>query len=84
MAVIAVAMKGKTLAVFSGQVEGTIMRAARGTNGFGYDPLFQVENTEKTMAELSGEEKAAISHRGRAFRRFLEWYRVQPSGFAKL
>ena len=36
------------------------------------------------MAELSGEEKAAISHRGRAFRRFLEWYRVQPSGFAKL
>jgi XTP/dITP diphosphohydrolase len=84
VAVIAVAMKGKTLATFSGEVEGIITRTARGTQGFGYDPLFQVENTEKTMAELSGEEKGAISHRGRAFRRFLEWYRVQPSGFAKL
>src|SRR5256885_9843044 len=72
VAVIAVAMKGKTLAVFSGQVEGTIMHAARGTNGFGYDPLFQVEHTEKTMAQLAGDARAATSQRGRAFRRFLD------------
>jgi len=84
VAVIAVGMNGKTVATFTGEVDGTITHAARGNQGFGYDPLFEVQGTGKTMAELSGAEKAAISHRGRAFRRFLEWYRAQPSGFAKL
>jgi XTP/dITP diphosphohydrolase len=84
VAVIAAAMNGKTLATFAGGVEGVITRAERGTQGFGYDPIFEVEGTGRTMAELSGAEKAAVSHRGRAFRRFLEWYRAQPSGFAKL
>ena len=84
VAVIAAAVNGKTIATFRGEVEGSITRAARGSHGFGYDPLFEIENTGKTMAELSATEKAAISHRGRAFRRFFEWYRVQPSGFAKL
>jgi XTP/dITP diphosphohydrolase len=84
VATIAAAMNGKILATFTGEVEGTITHAPRGSHGFGYDPLFEVENTGKTMAELSAEEKAAISHRGRAFRRFLEWYREQGFGFAKL
>jgi len=84
VAVIAAAKGGGTLATFSGEVEGGIAESPRGTQGFGYDPLFVVENTGKTMAELSADQKAAISHRGRAFRRFLEWYESQPISFAKL
>jgi XTP/dITP diphosphohydrolase len=55
-----------------GTVEGSIAASARGTNGFGYDPVFVVEGSEgddgRTFAEMSGEEKEAVSHRGRAFR----------------
>ena len=50
-----------------GTCEGRIARAPRGSGGFGYDPLFIVDGIEKTMAELSEEEKSRISHRGRAF-----------------
>src|SRR5438270_4166245 len=84
VAVIAVANEGKTLMTFAGDVEGRITHSPRGSNGFGYDPLFEVAGTARTMAEFSPEEKAAISHRGRAFRRFLEWYRVRAADFAKL
>ena len=84
VAVIAAARNGKSLATFTGEVTGRITRTPRGTNGFGYDPLFEVENSGQTMAELPAEEKAAISHRGRAFRRCLEWYRTQQPGFARL
>jgi XTP/dITP diphosphohydrolase len=84
VAVIAAAVDGKTVAEFRGQVQGAVIDLPRGSNGFGYDPLFLVEGTGKTMAELSPAEKAAISHRGRAFRRFLEWYRGEGSRFAKL
>jgi XTP/dITP diphosphohydrolase len=84
VAVIAAAMDGKTVAEFSGEVGGEIVAAPRGSNGFGYDPLFLVKGTGKTMAELSAAEKAAVSHRGRAFRRFLGWYRGEGSRFAKL
>jgi XTP/dITP diphosphohydrolase len=52
-------------------VHGAIAEAPRGENGFGYDPLFLVPGTEKTMAELADEEKDAVSHRGRAARRIL-------------
>ena len=51
-----------------GIVRGRILRAARGDNGFGYDPLFYVEDYGKTTAELSMEEKNSISHRGQAVR----------------
>jgi XTP/dITP diphosphohydrolase len=54
--------------VVRGTVEGTIGKQIRGTNGFGYDPLFTPLDEHRTMAELSDEEKNAISHRGRAFR----------------
>jgi len=84
LAVIAVAVNGKTLVTFNGEVDGEIASAPRGHSGFGYDPIFIVAGKGKTMAELSAGEKAAISHRGRAFRRFLEWYRAQPPGFARL
>jgi XTP/dITP diphosphohydrolase len=49
-----------------GVCEGTITRAPRGSGGFGYDPLFVVEGTDRTMAELGDEDKNRVSHRGRA------------------
>ena len=50
-----------------GSCEGAITRTPRGSGGFGYDPLFVVDGTGKTMAELTPTEKNALSHRGRAF-----------------
>ena len=49
-------------------VEGVVLREPRGTGGFGYDPLFQPHGSERTTAEMTAEEKDAISHRGKAFR----------------
>lgn len=71
--VIAAARDGKTLGVFEGKAEGVILESPRGENGFGYDPLFYFPRINKTFAELSAEEKAQYSHRGAAFRKFLEW-----------
>jgi XTP/dITP diphosphohydrolase len=70
---IAVARNGHTLATFHGKAEGILLHAPRGQNGFGYDPLFFFPQIEKTFAELTAEEKAKYSHRGAAFRQFLEW-----------
>jgi XTP/dITP diphosphohydrolase len=71
--VLAAARDGETLATFRGTAEGTILDAPRGTNGFGYDPLFYFSAIGKTFAELSAEEKSRYSHRGAAFREFLDW-----------
>lgn len=76
--VIAAARNGHTLATFEGHAEGVILRAPRGDNGFGYDPLFYFEQIGKTFAELPVEEKARYSHRGSAFRQFLEWEDESP------
>ena len=73
--VLAVARDGSTLATFRGTAEGIILDAARGTNGFGYDPLFYFPRIDKTFAELNAEEKSNYSHRGAAFRQFLDWSR---------
>ncbi|MDT8899949.1 XTP/dITP diphosphatase [Anaeroselena agilis] len=51
-----------------GTCEGTILREPRGTGGFGYDPLFLLPGAAKTMAEMTIEEKNAVSHRGQALR----------------
>ncbi len=56
---------------FEGSVAGTLV-APRGEGGFGYDPIFEYNGA--TMAEMSTEEKNAISHRGRALAAFAEWY----------
>jgi non-canonical purine NTP pyrophosphatase (RdgB/HAM1 family) len=53
-------------------VEGRILRQPRGANGFGYDPLFLVDGTPRTSAEMSPDEKHAISHRGKALRQLKE------------
>lgn len=71
--VIAAARNGHTVATFHGKAEGLILRAPRGSNGFGYDPLFYFPQIGKTFAELTAEEKAGYSHRGAAFRAFLAW-----------
>ena len=71
--VLAVARDGHTLHSFRGTAEGIILDAPRGNNGFGYDPLFFFPAIQKTFAQLNPEEKSRYSHRGAAFRRFLEW-----------
>jgi XTP/dITP diphosphohydrolase len=53
--------------IVEGTCEGTIIRTPRGSGGFGYDPLFVVEQTDTTMAELTEDDKNRVSHRGRAF-----------------
>lgn len=65
---VALADDGDML-VAGGSCPGTIARAMRGTDGFGYDPLFLPEGDDRSMAQMSRDEKAAISHRGRATRR---------------
>lgn len=54
--------------VVEGRVDGRLIRQPRGTQGFGYDPIFVPAGSSLTMAELDPEAKDAISHRGRAFR----------------
>jgi XTP/dITP diphosphohydrolase len=77
---IAAARDGKALATFDGVAEGFILDTVRGSGGFGYDPLFYFPQIGKTFAELSAVEKAQYSHRGQAFRKFLEWARTSNSG----
>ncbi|HEX6505446.1 MAG TPA: RdgB/HAM1 family non-canonical purine NTP pyrophosphatase [Terriglobales bacterium] len=75
--VIVAARNGSTLATFRGEAEGIILDKPRGTGGFGYDPLFYFPPIQKAFAELSAEEKARYSHRGAAFRKFLQWCDTQ-------
>ena len=51
-----------------GEVRGSLLFEPRGTGGFGYDPIFRPDGETRTTAEMSPDEKDAISHRGRAFR----------------
>ena len=68
---IALARKGRALAVVTDRVDGEILQELRGSGGFGYDPLFYFPALKKTFAELSPEEKNRHSHRGKAFRKLL-------------
>jgi len=68
---IAVARKGRGVAVVSDRVDGEILEAPRGGGGFGYDPVFYSPVLRRTFAEISGAEKNRRSHRGKAFRRLL-------------
>lgn len=56
---------------FRGECPGRIVKQARGAHGFGYDPLFLVDGTDQTMAELPAEKKNAVSHRRRALDQWL-------------
>lgn len=59
--------------LFEGKVEGLILETPRGDGGFGYDPVFQPEGWTRTFAEATADEKNAVSHRGRATARLLEF-----------
>ncbi|REB06626.1 XTP/dITP diphosphatase [Sporosarcina sp. BI001-red] len=68
--VLAIAGPGIETQTFSGSCDGSILFERHGENGFGYDPIFYVPSEGKAMAELTPAEKAAISHRGVAMRKF--------------
>jgi XTP/dITP diphosphohydrolase len=71
--VLALAHQGRALAVFSGAVEGVIADSPRGDGGFGYDPVFYFEKLGLTYAEITREQKNEYSHRGRCFRKLLQF-----------
>jgi XTP/dITP diphosphohydrolase len=71
--VLAVAAGDRIEFEAEGRVEGRITRAPRGSGGFGYDPIFFYPPYGRTLAEVSAEEKTAVSHRGAAFRKLREW-----------
>ena len=64
---------GTYLETFVGEMMGTISEQPSGSEGFGYDPIFIPDGFTKTYAELTFDEKITISHRSKAFRKFLEW-----------
>lgn len=70
--VIALILDGREY-LFEGRVDGRIAESEAGCGGFGYDPLFVPEDFDKTFAEMGADEKNAISHRGRAVRRLVEF-----------
>jgi XTP/dITP diphosphohydrolase len=70
--VIALALRGRCVAIVSGRVDGEILEQPRGVGGFGYDPVFCLPDLQKSFAELGPEEKNGHSHRGKAFRRLME------------
>lgn len=80
--VLSIAVPTGFALTYEGVCEGEIVREPRGTNGFGYDPLFYYPPLGKTFAEMTMEEKSRVSHRGRAlqelkneFDKVMEWIR---------
>lgn len=65
--------QGEVAFSYTGICEGSIIDSQRGVNGFGYDPIFLLEGSDKTMAELSEEEKNQVSHRGKALKAVTEY-----------
>lgn len=70
--IITLILKGK-VHTFEGIVNGTILTSGRGNDGFGYDPVFLPDNSSKTLAEMSMEEKNQISHRANAVRKLVNF-----------
>ena len=68
--VLALKIPGRECRFFEGKVEGEIVSEKSGHNGFGFDPIFKPHGFDKTFANFTAEEKAKISHRGRAFEKF--------------
>jgi XTP/dITP diphosphohydrolase len=76
--VIALAERGNARGVFSASADGELLDAPRGAGGFGYDPIFFFPALGKTFAEISREEKNQHSHRGKAFRKALDFLMSAP------
>lgn len=80
--VVAAAASGKVRGLFSGLAEGILLEEPRGTDGFGYDPIFFFPALGKTFAEISREEKNLHSHRGKTVHKALEFLlAVQKDNF---
>ena len=73
---IALLHQGKLATTFRGEAEGLVLRRHSGRRGFGYDPLFHFPPLGKSFGRLPPEVKWAHSHRGRAYRAMLEWFRA--------
>ncbi len=73
VSVIALVAGTELLGTFRGEVEGWIAEQPRGSGGFGYDPLFYYPPLGRTFAELTPEEKLAVSHRGRALEKLIRF-----------
>lgn len=65
--------EGDRMIFFEGTVEGEIECRPSGTDGFGYDPIFRPEGSDRTFAEMTSEEKNSISHRGRATSKLIDY-----------
>jgi len=76
--VLVLAKEGEVLASFDGACEGTIGLAPKGTNGFGYDPLFTPQGYARTFGQLTEKTKTGLSHRGLALKKFVEWCKANP------
>jgi XTP/dITP diphosphohydrolase len=72
VAVLCLAFPDGASELYRGEVAGTMVWPPRGTGGFGYDPMFVPSGLTRTFAEITPEEKHAVSHRARAFARFAE------------
>ena len=75
VSVVAMVVPGGEEVVVRGEWRGTLLRARRGTGGFGYDPIFVPEGYEITSAEMTPEEKDVESHRGRALKLLVPYLR---------
>jgi XTP/dITP diphosphohydrolase len=75
--VVALILDGE-LHLFNGVLEGSIAKERSGSQGFGYDPVFIPDGYSKTLAEISLEEKNAISHRGKAMRALAQFLQCLP------
>lgn len=71
--VISMSAPGEETVQFKGTVEGEITLSKIGEQGFGYDPIFYLEDKNKTMAQLTAEEKSEISHRGKAIEKLQQY-----------
>lgn len=79
--VIALVFDGKKW-FFEGDVHGEILRGRTGEGGFGYDPVFRPEGYEKSFAQMSQDEKSAISHRGIALQKMLAFFKDHEQGIS--
>ena len=73
--VICLYMSDCDIRFFEGRTKGEILKEFHGDLGFGYDPLFRVDGTDKTYAEMTLDEKQIFSHRGKAIRKMIEYGR---------
>jgi XTP/dITP diphosphohydrolase len=76
--VAAIAWEKDRVEVFRGEARGRVLEAPRGGGGFGYDPIILDEETGRSFAELTPQEKNAKSHRGKAFRALGRALRERP------